>query len=431
MSGIELAGLVLGAFPIALWGLEQYRDVAKQMGFWFQIRSEYQRSAEELAYHRLSFESNLKLLLLPVVDDDDLLEDMMSEPGGPAWKNAAIQKALEKKTPKADHSIQESLQSSKAGRGRAAKFRQPFAQSNRDFQEYNERLEKLTSTSDAISQAQANRQAANSAASAVNTALLKFWNHADRLYRIMVEAWNCTHDQHCAQLVLQHRTTAEKEFRLGLSSVNPESPGSNSWATCAVRGSPHRVRTALHTFSVPATRQKPPLKGALAPAIRTKKAHASVNSMTVTLLEKEDVSSMDAPSTPKDDDHIQSLCSTLARDTTSSRCIGYMQDDDIRYYLYSDESSGPRESEVQLSQMLCGEIKPPLSRRQRYHLALTLASSFVQLKDSPWMQGSWGKERILRAWRLGQRSLLGLAVHHPQLQPLGAPYAFGGSKDRA
>ncbi|KAK6851946.1 hypothetical protein PG995_012071 [Apiospora arundinis] len=472
MSGIELAGLVLGAFPIALWGLEQYRDVAKQMGFWFQIRSEYQRSAEELAYHRLSFESNLKLLLLPVVDDDDLLEDMMSEPGGPAWKNAAIQKALEKRLQKSytlylailadmervmkdlskelatenehvqakvggshDHehnTSKESLQSSKAGRGRAAKFRQPFAQSNRDFQvfrakftfgeekrkelfrefkEYNERLEKLTSTSDAISQAQANRQAANSAASAVNTALLKFWNHADRLYRIMVEAWNCTHDQHCAQLVLQHRTTAEKEFRLGLSSVNPESPGSNSWATCAVRVKmldrpepqsmfiqatgkpPSGANGSTHLFS-PSHKTKAPTKGALAPAIRTKKAHASVNSMTVTLLEKEDVSSMDVPSTPKDDDHIQSLCSTLARDTTSSRCIGYMQDDDIRYYLYSDESSGPRESEVQLSQMLCGEIKPPLSRRQRYYLALTLASSFVQLKDSPWMQGSWGKECV-------------------------------------
>jgi len=100
MSGIELAGLVLGAFPIALWGLEQYRDVSKQMGFWFQIRSEYQRSTEELAYHRLSFEANLKLLLLPIVDDDVQLEDMLNEPGGQAWKNAAIQKALEKRLQK-------------------------------------------------------------------------------------------------------------------------------------------------------------------------------------------------------------------------------------------------------------------------------------------------------------------------------------------
>lgn len=103
---------------------------------------------------------------------------------------------------------------------------------------------------------------------------------------------------------------------------------------------------------------------------------------------------MDVPNTSKSGEHIQSLCSTLARDTTPSRCIGYMEDDDIRYYLYSDEYSGSRRSEVQLSQILFGEIRPALSRRQRYHLALTLASSFVQLKDSPWMQASWGKECV-------------------------------------
>lgn len=103
---------------------------------------------------------------------------------------------------------------------------------------------------------------------------------------------------------------------------------------------------------------------------------------------------MEVPSTSETEQYIKSLCSTLATVRAPGHCLGYMQDDDIRYYLYPDDSSGPRKSEVQLSQILCGEVQPPLTWRQRYRLALTLASSFVQLKDSPWMQASWDKECV-------------------------------------
>lgn len=390
MSGVELAGLVLGAFPVAIWGLEQYRDVAKQMGFWFQIRSEYQQSIDELRYHRLSFEGNLKLLLLPLVDDDTQLENMMDKPGGPAWKDASIQKALEKRLQKsyasylailadmervmkelneelaveddhvqsrlggnhdyqhikmvsctsipsrdspqpfihngsqtcpkqvqAKYGIQQCTQSQKTGSGRTAKLRQSLSQENRNFQlfrakfslgeskrkelfgkieTYNDRLEKLTTTSDAISQIQANRQAAKSTVSAVNTALLKFWNHAEKLYKIMAEAWNCSHDQHCAQLILQHRTTADKEFRLGMSSVDPEGLEQGSWKTSVVkikmldRPEPQSLllQTAGQVTSnadtpaqlfIPQHKTKIPAKGAMASATK-KKAHSSINNST-------------------------------------------------------------------------------------------------------------------------------------------------------
>jgi hypothetical protein len=73
MSGIEVAGLVLGAFPIAIWGLEHYCDVARRMGFWYEIRSNYQRTSNELKFHYLSFERNLEQLLYPLVADEGQL----------------------------------------------------------------------------------------------------------------------------------------------------------------------------------------------------------------------------------------------------------------------------------------------------------------------------------------------------------------------
>ncbi|KAK8076172.1 hypothetical protein PG994_003444, partial [Apiospora phragmitis] len=391
-----------GAFPVALWGLEQYRDVAKRMGFWFQIRSDYQQSIQDLTYHRLSFEGNLKLLLLPLVDDDAKLEHMMVEPGGSTWKNVAIQEALEKRLQKSYASYlailadmervleelnkelaieNDHVQSRVGGRREhehtaCIQVSPNVFQENRDFQlfrakfslgeekrkvlfekleTYNDRLEKLTTTSDAISQLQANRKATRSTVSAVNGALLKFWNHADKLYRIMVETWNCNHDQHCAQLILQHRTTADKEFRLGISSSGPKSTQARLLGYMRSQDQDARSPRAA---SVDSTNHR-------ADNVRTKKAHASINTatvqngpsgntMTVTLPQKGKVTTVDAPSTSVAEEHIRSLCLTLAKADAPAHCLGYMEDDDIRYYLYPDDSCGPGKSEVQLSQILCG-----------------------------------------------------------------------------
>lgn len=70
-----------------------------------------------------------------------------------------------------------------------------------------------------------------------------------------------------------------------------------------------------------------------------------------------------------------------------------MEDDDVRYYIYSEPDAAPLPlaRPVNLGQILAGDVKPALTRRQRYHLSLTLASSFVQLKGSPWLQSPWGK----------------------------------------
>lgn len=100
MSGIEVAGLVLGAFPIATALLEKYRDVAGHVNSWYKIRSEYQRSNYDLEFHRLSFEENLKQLLFPLVGDDGQLQDLIEKPGGPVWNDPALQRALENRLQK-------------------------------------------------------------------------------------------------------------------------------------------------------------------------------------------------------------------------------------------------------------------------------------------------------------------------------------------
>jgi hypothetical protein len=50
---------------------------------------------------------------------------------------------------------------------------------------------------------------------------------------------------------------------------------------------------------------------------------------------------------------------------------------------------------VTLDDLLRRKYQPPLSRRQRYYLALILASSFLQLRDSSWLPcAAWRKRDI-------------------------------------
>lgn len=95
MSGFEIAGVVLGAFPIAIIALEKYREVAKLWGFWWEIRSEYQKCSSEVKFHRLGFTRNLKQLLLPMVSDKAQILRLLAEPGGKEWKEQSIAQQLE------------------------------------------------------------------------------------------------------------------------------------------------------------------------------------------------------------------------------------------------------------------------------------------------------------------------------------------------
>ncbi|OIW28722.1 hypothetical protein CONLIGDRAFT_703809, partial [Coniochaeta ligniaria NRRL 30616] len=265
MSGIEVAGLVLGAFPVAIWALEQYRDVARLMGFWFEIRLEYQRSSNELKFHRLSFLRNLKRLLLPLVSDDTQLQRLINEPGGSLWKDPDIQKALEARLQDSyelyleilgemqrvmqevnqelavdSDVVQEKIHEDEGSKMRGpgtSRIRRAFDRSNRGYQvfrvkfsmgqptrtrlfgelqTYNDRLDKLLATSDIASDLEETRQKQLLTQSkTATTTMSKFWNSADKLYRAVLGAWSCIcREHHCARLILQHRAPNDKDFHL-------------------------------------------------------------------------------------------------------------------------------------------------------------------------------------------------------------------------
>ncbi|KAG7437064.1 hypothetical protein Forpi1262_v001948 [Fusarium oxysporum f. sp. raphani] len=97
MSGIEIIGVVLGAFPIAVMALEKYSKLATSVNLFYSIRSEHKRCLDDLTYHQILFKIHLRRLLLPLAVDDDKIDELLDNPGGTSWKEKSIDDVLKRR----------------------------------------------------------------------------------------------------------------------------------------------------------------------------------------------------------------------------------------------------------------------------------------------------------------------------------------------
>lgn len=100
MSGIEIAGLLLGAFPLLISALEHYRQSAEVFEDLWRIKREYRKCKNEIKLQEIDFETNLKRFLLPLVVDDNEIAALIAEPGGMKWKDPALEDMLKNRLPK-------------------------------------------------------------------------------------------------------------------------------------------------------------------------------------------------------------------------------------------------------------------------------------------------------------------------------------------
>ncbi|KAI4931251.1 hypothetical protein J4E85_003841 [Alternaria conjuncta] len=95
MSGLEVAGVVLGAFPLLLSGIEHWRDVAKVRNLYWHIRKHHKKCQQDIEFHKVLYTKNLEELLIPLVGNKDEVARLVADPGGQGWDDKALQKLLE------------------------------------------------------------------------------------------------------------------------------------------------------------------------------------------------------------------------------------------------------------------------------------------------------------------------------------------------
>ncbi|KAF2119217.1 hypothetical protein BDV96DRAFT_642255 [Lophiotrema nucula] len=444
MSGLEIAGVLLGTFPLIISGLEHYRDVAKVAGFFWQVRKKYQKCRSDVLYHELIYKRNLKELLLPLVSDSEEVNRLIAEPGGQRWNSEALQQKLEERLQESyslyieivndmnetaeelrkelsfdQAAIQDKV--NRAGDAKKQKQQQAGKQSrtasmkaNVDYQmfrvkfslgesvreelfaqlkQYNERLEKLLGTSDKVSMLQSGSIQSGKNTSVMETAFRNAWKKSDLLFRALQNAWNCSCQQyHFANLRLEHRTLSEICFEIILMFVAPSDHGNTPWAweelqcgqlaahACA---SP-KVATRPTNGSKTTIRQNSHGLTSILPR-RAKTVAFSLPQGAVPQIELDSMSHHDVE-----------LCKLLS-DNRYGVCMGVIGHDGETYHLHPSTKRIQHQPNtvITLDQILSDDFDGHVSRRQRYAIALLLASSVAQLQFTPWLRTGLTKEDVL------------------------------------
>ena len=96
MSGVEVAGLVLGALPILLAGLQFYAEgIAVTKRYW-KYREEVNSLLDDLKAESSIYQNSIETILLGVVDARDVAE-FLAKPGGDLWLAPSFERKLKKR----------------------------------------------------------------------------------------------------------------------------------------------------------------------------------------------------------------------------------------------------------------------------------------------------------------------------------------------
>ncbi|KAF2110631.1 hypothetical protein BDV96DRAFT_615165 [Lophiotrema nucula] len=109
---------------------------------------------------------------------------------------------------------------------------------------------------------------------------------------------------------------------------------------------------------------------------------------------------------------IQDLCSALS--TQCPGCFGFVDEDEHRFVFYKSPNTASMDhvSTVTLDKLL--QKAHTLTRRKRYFLAFTLASSYLQLGSTPWLNTPIQRDSIV--FLHNPSDLESTALDHPYIR---------------
>lgn len=231
MSGFEVVSLLLAIFPVIVSAMEHWRESAEVMENWTKIKPKYKKCRREMRIQEEFFRQNIEQYLLPLVVDEDELNLLISEPCGLAWKDPALETRLRARLPKAYDlyletieelgEVMKSLQD-ELGVGKiepsldllpkskntsgslskkarlefeAQRIKFSFGQNTRgklfgEIAHLNNQLRDLLVSHERSTAIVAN--IGRNSGSGLSKGLLEFWQHANRIFKLLNRAWCCS-----------------------------------------------------------------------------------------------------------------------------------------------------------------------------------------------------------------------------------------------
>ena len=457
MSGIEALGLLLGAFPLCVSAMEHYEETRRVAGTFMKIRRAHRRDLGKIKDCRLLFKLNLKELLLPLLNEDIIdkieYELLLLHPGGPAWKNDHVDLALRERLGEChdryleilaemrdtmvelsdsvnvndaqfqqrlnatrfvkgqnadDHMVQAQeevlLKANRYIRFQAKRTQYAFTGSRRDtlleeLEAQNKKLQDILAANDRV--ATIAQQSKPTHGSSINTKVLRFWRHANDVYSILKTTWHCT-CRSCLNLWLQHQTDFAH-----MNLIIPFCHGRRA-VNVRLKEIPPCIQVRAHRLGK--TGGKLPVRPKVSPPAISIHTQATTigsvtvasgkNTATVTYISQAQSSlqSLQPPAHAASQSlnlENDGLCRVFSCTASSADCIGTVLEGDHEYAVYPSTESVSMAQATSLADLLKPDSPFRPTRVQRYGIALTLASSHLQLHSTPWLKEYWTAEDVL------------------------------------
>ncbi|RYP66475.1 hypothetical protein DL770_008797 [Monosporascus sp. CRB-9-2] len=440
VTGVESAGLVLGAIPLVLAGLEFYAKGIAVTKRCFKYREQFQSLIRELRTENIICTNSINLLLVGVVNQKDMA-DFLAEPCGDRWKEAKFDQRLKQRLGASYDSYMATIDEL----GKAAEiFRQrlkldssgkPQFTDEQMFKKYYKRLEFSIRKFD-YDDLMATLRRANSSLHRLTTQSLSLENsqnscklneqpiknfkaihdRAQGFHSALCSSWKCPcHADHSVSLRLESRIddvqsdedASEDEesmrdsfhvvFRYSHDGlVKPCGPTAAvkpwAWEEADVRIT---VESQSHIGTVSAARD----------FSRGKRVHFASQA--------EDAVKAALNPTPNLQP-IQDLCAAISTLRTPQRdvCLSLLANEYAKQkygILIYPSKEPPTDTDTWSISTLRSILEDSeFARRDRLRLAVTLSSSVLQLHETPWLDENWGKDDILFIKRSEKTT-----YHHP------------------
>src|SRR6266566_2075975 len=96
MSGFEIVGVILGAFPVIISALEHYAQGVSTVKRFLRYKSELKNLLRQIVAENAIFINSCEALLTGIVRVDQMTP-FLENPGGKLWHDPEIEKQLKKR----------------------------------------------------------------------------------------------------------------------------------------------------------------------------------------------------------------------------------------------------------------------------------------------------------------------------------------------
>lgn len=427
MSGIEIAGLVLGAFPLLISAAEHYREGCESIKDWWQFEGVYLTFRNKVKTEETLFRTYMISVLLEDLDSVEDAERLCNDPDSPEWKDGVLEVSLRERFDSSYSTIlisltgmkrvmtrlQEKLgiDTSSSGEIRYQLKRIKFCLDRKRIERQLSELREHNANLRYAIEANERLQPLKRKKTFITASLKRIQERALSLYGILTGGWQCGCSAHRAHLLLEQRPMFEKEnraagvqFKVGFEiqftldklqwheSIVEITEGDIGGET------PSGIAAQGATSAVPATAQCHPQslqpRSLLANSRQQGRLVAHVNLpgpdiITNTKNVRFQSTIRDGPNKAKSV-LIDDLCSAVRGLRIVSPASSYMLDECGRRHTFRCGAFGIKHDDstnVRLADMLRKNSAARLSRPDRLRLAAVLASSTLQLYETPWLYG--------------------------------------------